>query len=168
MLRILSLSSLFLTICMGLSAHTAIANPPNNQDAIVQVSGSVKSKQKLARDLLIELGISTKYDLSFWNSVDISYGTGTRTKFSEWLYRTLVKVAGWQYVEAKYIERLGANFSEQELKELLELAKQPLMKKFLKTELQAYEDTAEKRARLLFQAWDDYNAGKINFPPDLK
>jgi hypothetical protein len=50
---------------------------------------------------------------------------------------------------------------------LLELSKRPLMKKLLRTEIQAYEETGKTRAKLLWQAWDDYNSGKINVPDHL-
>jgi hypothetical protein len=79
----------------------------------------------------------------------------------------LARVAGWKYVESQYVARLESNFSEMELQELLDLAKRPLMKKLLRTEIQAYEETGEKRARLLWKAWDDYNSGKINVPSNL-
>ncbi|WP_146048748.1 DUF2059 domain-containing protein [Pseudanabaena sp. BC1403] len=158
-------SSLILVTCMCLFAYPAIAYA--EQDVPAPITVTAKSKKQLARELLVELGIGKQYDLYFWNSVDLAYGTGTRTKVSEWLQKTLVQVAGWRYVESQYVARLEANFSEMELKELMELAKRPLMKKLLRTEIQAYEETSTKRARLLFQAWDDYNSGKINMPPNL-
>ena len=113
------------------------------------------------------MGIGKQYDLYFWNSVDISTGNGSRTKFSSWLQKTLARVAGWKYVESQYVARLESDFSEVELQELLDLAKHPLMKKLLRAEIQAYEETGEKRARLLWKAWDDYNSGKINVPAHL-
>ena len=158
-------SSLILVTCMCLFAYPAIAYA--EQDVPAPITVTAKSKKQLARELLVELGIGKQYDLYFWNSVDLAYGTGTRTKVSEWMQKTLAQVAGWRYVESQYVARLEANFSEMELKELMELAKRPLMKKLLRTEIQAYEETGIKRARLLFQAWDDYNSGKINMPPNL-
>ena len=158
-------SSLILVTCMCLFAYPAIAYA--EQDVPSPITVTAKSKKQLARELLVELGIGKQYDLYFWNSVDLAYGTGTRTKVSEWMQKTLAQVAGWRYVESQYVARLEANFSEMELKELMELAKRPLMKKLLRTEIQAYEETGTKRARLLFQAWDDYNSGKINMPPNL-
>jgi hypothetical protein len=41
------------------------------------------------------------------------------------------------------------------------------MKKLLRTKIEAYEETGEKRARLLFRVWDDYHSGKIVPPPNL-
>jgi hypothetical protein len=160
-------SSLILVACMFLFAcsSSSVDYAGRNVDASITVD--TKSKKQLAKDLLVELGIGKQYDLYFWNSVDIAYGTGNRTKVSEWLQKTLAQVAGWKYVESEYVARLEANFSEIELQELLELAKRPLMKKLLQTEIQGYEETGEKRARLLFKAWDDYNSGKINMPPNL-
>jgi hypothetical protein len=163
-------SSLILIACISWMAFPAIATyADNNQDerSSTQITTPIKSKRQLAREVLVELGIGKQYDLYFWNSVDISYGTGTRTKFSEWLQKTLARVAGWKYVESQYVSRLEANFSEVELQELLDLSKRPLMKKLLRSEIQAYEETGEKRAKLLYQAWDDYNSGKIAIPSNL-
>ncbi|PZO36312.1 MAG: DUF2059 domain-containing protein [Pseudanabaena frigida] len=152
---------------MSLSSYTAIALAEKSQDFPTPIAVPVKLKKQLAREVLVELGVGKQYDLYFWNSVDLAYGAGTRTKVGEWLQKTLAQVAGWKYVESQYVSRLEANFSAIELQELLELAKRPLMKKLLLTEIQAFEETGEKRALLLFRAWEDYNAGKINVPQGL-
>lgn len=165
--KLISFSSFLLFVCMGLLPYPAIANAENSQQAPTSTTVPIKSKKQLARELLVELGIGKQYDLSFWNSVDLAYGTGTRTKFSEWLQQMLAKAAGWKYVESQYVARLEADFSEMELMELLDLAKRPLMKKLLRSQIQAYEETGEKRARLIFKVWEDYNSGKINVPPNL-
>jgi hypothetical protein len=65
------------------------------------------------------------------------------------------------------LPRLEADFSETELQELLNLSKQPLMKKLLKAEVQAYSEVGKERRKLLFQIWDDYNSGKIEAPKDI-
>ena len=166
-LKFLSFSSFLLFGCMSLSPYTVIANAETSQDSPTPITVPLKSKKQLAKEILVELGIGKQYDLYFWNSVDISTGSGSRTKFSSWLQKTLAQVAGWKYVEAQYVARLESDFSEVELQELLDLAKHPLMKKLLRTEIQAYEETGEKRARLLWKAWDDYNSGKINVPAHL-
>ncbi|NUN64229.1 DUF2059 domain-containing protein [Pseudanabaena biceps] len=158
--------SLLLIAGLCFSSSIAIASSPDLPNQPQLIATSVKSKKQLAKEVLIELGINKKYDSYFWNSVDISTVSGTRTKFSVWLQKTLVRVAGWEYVEADYVTRLESDFSEMELQELLNLAKRPLMKKLLRAEIQAYEDTGEKRAKLLFQAWDDYTSNKIPIPRD--
>ena len=166
-LKFLSFSSFLLFGCMSLSPYTVIANAETSQDSPTPITVPLKSKKQLAKEILVELGIGKQYDLYFWNSVDISTGSGSRTKFSSWLQKTLAQVAGWKYVESQYVARLESDFSEVELQELLDLAKHPLMKKLLRAEIQAYEETGEKRARLLWKAWDDYNSGKINVPAHL-
>ena len=165
--KLISFSSFLLFVYMILLPYPAIANAENSQQSTTLTTVLVKSKKQLAREILVELGIGKQYDLSFWNSVDLAYGTGTRTKFSEWLQQMLAKAAGWKYVESQYVARLEADFSEMELMELLDLAKRPLMKKLLRSQIQAYEETGEKRARLIFKVWEDYNSGKINVPPNL-
>lgn len=159
--------SLLLIAGLCFYASIAIASSQDLPNQPKPIAVSAKSKKQLAKEVLIELGINKKYDSYFWNSVDISTGSGTRTKFSIWLQKTLVRVAGWEYVEADYVAKLEAKFSEMELQELLNLAKRPLMKKLLRTEIQAYEDTGEKRAKLLFKAWEDYNSNKLTPPSDV-
>lgn len=161
-------SSLLLIACISWITFPVIATyADNNQDERSQITTPIKSKRQLAREVLVELGIGRQYDLYFWNSVDIAVGNPSRSKFNIWLQKTLARVAGWKYVESQYVSRLEANFSELELQELLELSKRPLMKKLLRSEIQAYEETGEKRAKLLYQVWDDYNSGKIVIPSNL-
>ena len=167
LISLLILPHLWLIACVSFASFTVIASAETSQDSPTSITVPLKSKKQLAREVLVELGIGKQYDLYFWNSVDISIVNGSRTKFSAWLQKTLARVAGWKYVESQYVARLEANFSEMELQELLDLAKRPLMKKLLRAEIQAYEETGEKRARLLWQAWDDYNSGKINVPSNI-
>jgi hypothetical protein len=164
------LVQLFLLACISGTIYTstpAIANTENSQQAPESVPTSVKSKKQLAKEVIKELGIGRQYDLYFWNSVDIIQGTATRNKFSNWLQKLLARVAGWKYVEADYVSVLETKFSEAELQELLELAKRPLMKKLLRAEIQAYEQTGDKRSQLLWKAWEDYNSGRIYVPNNL-
>jgi hypothetical protein len=158
-------SSLALVTCICLFAYPAIAYAEKDLPAPITVT--VKSKKQLAREVVVELGIGKQYDLHLWNSVYIAVNQGVKKEFKVWLQQTIVRFAGWRYVESQYVTRLAANFSEEELQELLSLAKKPLMKKLLSTKIQAYEDTGEKRAGLLWQFWDDYNGGKVGIPPKL-
>ncbi len=126
-----------------------------------------KSKQELAREILAEIGIAQKYDLHFANAIDLGVGSSSNPKFDAWLHGMLVRGAGWKYAEAKYIARLETDFSEAELQELLNLSKQPLTKKLLQAEVQAYADTGKERRKLFTQFWDDYNSGKIQAPKEI-
>ena len=162
------LVQLFLLTCMSGNLYVsmpAIANPENSP--VTEQLILTKSKKQLAREIILDLGINKKYDLYFWNSVDIIQSRPNRTKFGNWLQQTLAKVAGWTYVESDYVSALESNFSESELQELVKLSKNPLMKKLLMSEIQAYEQTGVKRAQLLWKAWDDYNSGKIYVPNGL-
>ncbi|UBF27905.1 DUF2059 domain-containing protein [Kovacikia minuta CCNUW1] len=128
----------------------------------------IQSRRELAREVLRETGISQKYNLYLGNSVDLGLPFSTRnSKYREWLQAVLAREAGWAKIEDKYIARLEADFSESELKELLNLSRQPLMKRLLQNEMQAYVDSSEERRKLLSQVWDDYNSGKINPPPEV-
>lgn len=160
---------LFLLACISGAIYTsmpAIANPENLPQKTEQLTVT-KTKKQLAREVIAELGIGKQYDLYFWNSVDIVRGSGNRNKFGSWLQKLFARVSGWQYVESDYVSVLDSNFSETELQELLKLAKNPLMKKLLMSEIQAYEQTGNKRAQLLWKAWDDYNSGNIYVPNNL-
>ncbi len=166
-LKPLSFSSLILFVCMSLSPCIAIANTENTQNAPTSIPVPIKSKKQLAREVLVELGIGKQYDLHIWNSVYIAVNREVKKEFKVWLQQTMVRFAGWKYVESQYVTRLATNFSEEELQELLSLAKKPLMKKLLRAKIEAYEDTGEKRDGLLWQFWEDYNDGKIGIPPNL-
>jgi hypothetical protein len=109
----------------------------------------------------VELDIGKQYDLFFWNSVDIGVHRGSKKEFKIWLQQTMARLAGWKYVESQYVTSFATAFSEEELQELLVLAKKPLMKKLLRSQIQAYEDTGEKRAGLLWKFWEDYNDGNV-------
>jgi hypothetical protein len=126
-----------------------------------------KSKQELAREILTEIGIAQKYDMHFASIIDMTVAPAFKPKFDAWLQGILVQGAGWKHVEAQYIARLEADFSEAEPQELLNLSKQPLMKKLLQAEVGAYADVGKERRKLLFQIWDDYNSGKIEAPKDI-
>jgi Uncharacterized protein conserved in bacteria (DUF2059) len=129
-------------------------------------SGETHAKQQLAREVLLELGIAQRYDLYFDHSMGLVLAPGTNPEFKTWLREMLAQEAGWKYVEDEYVARLEADFSEAELEELLTLSEQPLMKKLLQSEIQAYADTDRERYDLLNAAWINYNEGRINPPPE--
>ncbi|HAX80269.1 MAG TPA: DUF2059 domain-containing protein [Cyanobacteria bacterium UBA11372] len=147
----------------------------NNQQAFskqvyAETAVTSTAKQELAKAVLLEAGIANNYNRYLGNILDFGFSpeTAKNTKFMAWMQGLLEQEAGWKYVEAQYVEQLEANFSETELKELLDLAKQPLMKKLLQSEIQAYTNTAEERRELLFKVWDGYNRGTFPLPPDVK
>jgi hypothetical protein len=166
------LPKVLLASCFSLAACTAssqqVTQVEASKEARSEVVAATKSKQELAREVLAEIGIAQRYDLHFMGIADMSVGPLTsKSKFYAWLHQLMVQGAGWKHAEAKYIARLESDFSEAELQELLSLAKQPLLKKLLKAEFQAYEEVTPERRKLLLQVWDDYNSGKINVPPDI-
>ncbi len=158
-------SSLILVTCMCLFAYPAIAYA--EQDVPAPIMVTAKSKKQLAREVLVELGVGKQYDLYLWNSVYMAVNREAKKEFKIWLQQTMARLAGWKYVESQYVTSLTTNFSEEELQELLVLAKKPLMKKLLRSQIQAYEDTGDKRAGLLWLFWENYNDGKVDIPPNL-
>lgn len=132
-----------------------------------KMTTTIQSKQELARAVLSEAKIAEQYDVYLGNVTDMAFAPemAKDTKFSAWMQALLVREAGWKYIEAKYVAKLEASFSETELRKLLDLAKQPLMKKLLQTEIEAYSDAGEERRRLLSRLLDNYNSGRFAPPP---
>ena len=167
--RLLSFPNLLLATWISFAAYPVVVCAEISSDLRSPSSNTtaIKSKKQLAQEVSIELGIGEKYDLHLKSVVDMAIGANSKPQFRTWLHSTLTKFTGWKYVESEYGARLEANFSETELKELLELAKLPLMKKLLRAEIQAYADTSDKRLKLFQKFWEDYNSGLINEPKNL-
>jgi hypothetical protein len=150
LLKVLLTSYFFLVACTANSQQ--IERSEASKEARSEIVATAKSKQELAREVLAEMGIAQRYDLHFIGIVDIvdmAVGPTSKPKFQAWLHQVIVQGAGWKRTEAKYIARLESDFTEAELQELANLAKQPLFKKLLKAEFQAYEDVTPDRRKLL-------------------
>ena len=160
-------SKWLLGVCTILAACTANSQPDPSQQSPA-IGNTAQSKQELARAVLSEIGIAQHYDLYLGSIVDIvAPPTTNKPKFHEWLQGVLAREAGWSHAESSYPARLESTFSEAELKELLTLAKRPVMKKLLQAEVQAYADAAPKRRKRLDKVWNDYNSGRIQMPPEV-
>jgi Uncharacterized protein conserved in bacteria (DUF2059) len=162
------------TLCSLLICSTAIGTWVANakiESAPVVASKKIaienSSKRALAKELMTKIGIDRKYDLYVGGNADLSLPVGAKPKFRQWMQKLIASEAGWKKIEDRYLARFEANFSETELRELLQLAKQPVMQKLIRTEIQAYVDTAETRQKLLSQLWDEYNSGKFTPPADV-
>lgn len=161
-LSLLLIFSIFVTACIANSQQQP------SQKVTSEIESTAKYKKELARQVLSEIGIAKRYDLYLSNSIDLTIPASTNNgKLREWLQGVLAKEAGWKHIEAQYITSLEVNFSEAELKELLNFSKEPLMKKLLQTEIQAYVDASKQRRKLFEQVWNDYNSGKITPPQDI-
>ena len=173
-LAFLLMLGIALTGCMAnfqqaLSAKAASeqASPSQSQPAQARPDFA---KQELARALLSEAGIAKQYNLHLGAGIDMALSPETvkKTKFVAWLESLLVQEAGWKYAENTYAAQLAANFSDAELKELLSLVKQPLLKKLVQTEMKSYRAATGERRRLLSQLWDNYNNGLFVPPPEAR
>jgi hypothetical protein len=145
------------TVCVLLTGCIASLQQSSLQDVRSTTAAPIDSKQDLARAALLEAGIAKRYDLSLDNALYTSLlpgATGETQALMRWLHDLFVKKAGWQLVEADYVAHLETDFSETELKELLSLAQQPLMKKLLQSEIASYESSAQQRHKLIFETWD--------------
>ncbi|MCG9892447.1 MAG: DUF2059 domain-containing protein [Thermosynechococcaceae cyanobacterium MS004] len=132
----------------------------------VQLISSTKEtyKHKLASELLPEIGIAKRYDMHFDHLLGTLIGKGDDLKLYARFRKMFIREIGWQQFKDAYAKRLETDFSEDELKELLNLSKQPLMQKLLQSEFNAYEDTSKQRFRIGFELWENYNNGKIDLP----
>jgi Ca2+-binding EF-hand superfamily protein len=131
-----------------------------------KTSAGETPKYKLASEVLTETGIAKRYDMHFDHLMGTLIGKGNDSKLYARFRKMLAREIGWKYFKDDYTERLQADFSRDELKELLTLSKQPVIKKLLQSEIKAYMDTSKKRFKMGFELWDKYNNGKISLPPD--
>jgi Uncharacterized protein conserved in bacteria (DUF2059) len=135
-------------------------------EAQSKISATQTSKYKLASEVLPEIGIAKRYDMHFDHLLGTLIGKGDDFKLYARFRKMFVREMGWKHFKDAYVARLETDFSEDELKELLNLSKQPVMKKLLQSEVKAYMDTSKQRFKMGFELWDDYNNGNINLPPD--
>ena len=124
------------------------------------------SKYKLANEVLQEIGIAKRYDMHFDHLMGTLIGNGDNFKVYARFRKMFTREIGWKQFKDAYAARLEADFSEDELKELLNLSNQTVMKKLLQSEVKAYMDTSKQRFKMGFELWDNYNNGKISLPPD--
>lgn len=160
------LALFFILCCTFMTAHRTMARQVLDGGSKSQASlvAPISIKQQLAKDVLVTTGIAKQYDEYFDHSIGLIVFL-QNSRFISWLREMLAREAGWKYVEADYIARLEADFSETELKELLNLSQQPLMQKLWRSQFQVYADTSPTRYQRLNQVWDDYNEGRIDPPP---
>lgn len=123
-------------------------------------------KYRLASELLSEIGIAERYDMHFDHLMGTLIGKGDDSKLYARFRQMFVQEIGWTHFKDAYAARLEADLSEDELKELLNLSKQPVMKKLLQSEAKAYMDTSKQRFKMGFELWNNYNNGEISLPPD--
>jgi Ca2+-binding EF-hand superfamily protein len=158
---------LFLVVCFTFFTVN-IANSQRLPSGEPQSIKSTRetSKYKLASELLSEIGIAKRYDMHFDHLLGTLIGKGDDLKLYERFRKMFVREIGWQHFKDTYVARLEADFSEDELKKLLNLSKQPVMKKLLQSEVKAYMDTSKQRFKKGFEFWENYNSGKIDLPSD--
>ena len=158
---------LLLVICItsftGYIANSQQLPLDENQS---QTSARDTYKSDLASELLLEIGIAKRYDMHFDHLLGTIIGNGTDFELYARFRGMFIREIGWEHFKDAYAARLEADFSEDELNELLNLSKQPVMKKLLQSEVNAYMDTSEQRFRMGFELWNNYNTGRVNLPPD--
>lgn len=159
--------ALFLVVCITFFT-TYIANSqqlPLDENQ-VRTSARETYKSELANELLLEIGIAKRYDMHFDHLMGALIGNGNDFELYARFRGMFVREIGWEHFKDAYVARLEADFSEDELEELLNLSRQPVMKKLLQSEVNAYMDTSEQRFRMGFELWENYNLERINLPPN--
>ena len=135
--------------------------------AVVAPVSAELSKRELAKAVLLEIGVSNRFDAYLTRGADHVAGGDIRNpKLHKWLQDLWVEELGWMKVQEAYVSHFEAKFTEAELKELLELSKKPLMKKLLREELEAYRATFEQRNKTFATFWQRDNALVFSPPPD--
>jgi hypothetical protein len=166
-LRLSQFLALLLAICITFftvySANSQQLHLDRNQS---KTFARETSKFKLASELLPEIGIAKRYDLHFDHLMGTLIGNGRDAKLYTRFRKMFAREIGWERFKDAYAARLEADFSEDELKKLLNLSKQPVMKKLLQSEIKAYMDTSKQRFKIGFELWDNYNNGNISLPPE--
>jgi hypothetical protein len=130
------------------------------------LSAQTPPKRELAKAVLSELGVASRFDAYPAGGADqAAEGDDRHPKFRQWLQGLRVRELGWTKVEEAYIAHFESKFSEAELKELLVLSKNPTVRKLLNEELDAYRATFDQRNKMFAVFWRRYNALEFS-PPD--
>ncbi|HEY9828648.1 MAG TPA: DUF2059 domain-containing protein [Stenomitos sp.] len=148
----------FFTVYVANSQQLSSTDIPSN------VSPRQTIKNKLADDVLLESGIAQRYDMHFDHLIGTLIGKGDDLKLYQRFRKMFTREIGWTHFKEAYAAKLASDFSEDELKELLSLSKQPLMQRLLKSEVNAYLDTSKKRYKMGYELWNNYNNEKISLP----
>ncbi len=166
--------ALLLVFCFTLftvfTAYTTAYTVANSQRLPLDVDQSKISvgetfQHELASEVLTEIGIAERYDLHFDHLIGVLIGKGDDFELYARFRKMFVREIGWKYFKDAYVARLEADFSEDELKELLNLSKKPVIKKLLQSEIKAYMDTSNQRFKMGFELWKNYNNGTVSLPP---
>jgi Uncharacterized protein conserved in bacteria (DUF2059) len=159
--------ALLLVVCFTFFT-VGVANSQRLHLSEVQSKTSARetSKYKLASELLSEIGIAKRYDMHFDHLMGALIGSGDNLKLYERHRKMFVREVGWKYFKDAYAARLEADFSEDELKRLLNLSKQPVMKKLLQSEIKVYMDTSKQRFKMGFELFEKYTDGRVSLPSE--
>jgi hypothetical protein len=162
----LVLVSVCFNVSIAMFAPVATAISPETS-ALPNFVAQSSSKKELANQVLSAIGIASQYDMYFDHTMGITFGSATiNAKENARMRKMIVREAGWQYVKDDYVAKFSTDFSVAELKELLRLSKMPVMQKLLRSAVQAYDNTAPKRYKLLYTLFDNYSNGLVQPPED--
>lgn len=165
-LRFSKILALLLVVCITFFTVDVVNSQQLSLDQNQsKISAKETYKFKLATDVLLEMGIAKRYDMYFDHMIGSLIGNGDDFKLYARFRKMVTKEIGWEHFKDAYAARLETDFSQDELKELLNLSKQPVMKKLLQSEFNAYLNTSKQRFKMGYALWDNYSNGKIVLPP---
>lgn len=158
---------LLLVVCITcFTAYIANSQQLPLDENLSETSGRETYKFELASELLLEIGIAKRYDMHFDHLIGALIGNGNDFELYARFREMFVRETGWEHFKDAYVARLEADFSEDELEELLNLSRQPVIKRLLQSEVNAYMETSTQRFEMGFELWNNYNLGRISLPPD--
>lgn len=168
MIKLKSLLVLLLLFCLLVVSCVTHSQQASLGETHPDMVITAKAKEDLVMAVLSEAKTPNRYDLYLGNSIDIALPpeTTSNVRFMNWIQALFAKEAGWSHIEDQYTTQLKEKFSEAELRELLNLVKQPLVKRLVQAEIEAYSASAKERRRLLSKLWDNYNRGMFKPPSE--
>lgn len=126
------------------------------------------SKRDLARAVLQELGVSARFDAYLTRGADqAAGGVIQNAKLHQWQQKLWVQELGWRTVEDAYIAHFETKFTDKELAELLALSKNPVVRKLLDEELNAFRSTFIARNKNFEVFWRKLNSLEFEPPEDV-
>ncbi len=126
------------------------------------------TKRDRAKAVLQELGISTRFDVYLTRGADqAAGGVIQNAKFHQWQQNLWIRELGWRTVEDAYVVHFETKFTDKELIELHDLAKNPVIRKLLDEELNAFRATFVARNKTFEAFWQKLNSFEFEPPADV-
>jgi hypothetical protein len=120
-------------------------------------------KGPLVESLIEKLDLPRRYDESIASKAAQASGPQSDPKTSKWMHDLWIRELGWQKAKDSFIRHYAERFTESELRELLRLLDNPLVKRLLLSEADVLEATSQERAERFSKFWFRFN--NLEFVP---